>query len=443
MTWLAVLVLVPVALVVLVACLRQPMRFALPLYAGLIPFGKALSFGGSSYGSASSLAGMALTLGLLLHIVSGRPLARRLPLSVALWLVFLGVALATSLWTLNRGETWSGLAVLSSLVLVYALASVVDVDRTVVRRVENGLMVGSVAAVCYGVYQLAVLGGFLSDTPGEVAQTDGRFGNGMLGPNIESVTLLLPLVIALHRACTDPGRRSRLLATVTAVLMLLGILMTGSRTGTLGAGLVVLALLVVSPPRARPVLFGSLAAGAILATVVWVGHPFGLAERTYATATSSSGRVEIWEVGLAACGRYCLGGSGWGTFPDVYAATQALVPGARVLAGDQGSYQPHNLWLLTVIETGFLGMLLFTTGLALAMRDAVRLPMSFRGPAVAGLLALVFGVFFLSSMEFKIFWMVLLLVNLYRNAAAHEAESGRQPPVTIPATLEPVARSGP
>jgi hypothetical protein len=424
MTLWAALVLVPVVLTLAILCVARPLRVGLPLYAALIPFGGALSIGPSRYGSASSLIGLALGVGLVLQLVSGRPAARRVPLTVSVWLLFLGLALVTSVWTLDRPTTWSGLGVLGSLVLVFVLASVSDVDRTVVRRTENGLVLGGVAAVGFGLVQLLLLGGFPADVTDAVG-TEGRFGNGLLGPNIESITLLLPLAITLHRACTEHGARHRALNVVTALLLLFGILMTGSRTGTIGVALVVLALVFVTPGRARLALLGALVVGAALATVVWVYHPLGLAERTFASATSSSGRVDIWRVGFAACGQYCLAGSGWGTFPDVYAATQALVPQAHVLSGPQGSYQPHNLWLLTLIETGILGTILLTVGLLLAFRDALRLPADFRGPAFAGLVGLTFGVVFLSSMEFKIFWMVLLLINLYRNSSAVDTGPAR------------------
>jgi len=424
--WLPLLIASPLVLAGLLMALREPMRVALPVYAALIFFGGAVSVGSSRYGSASSLMGLVLALGLFVRLATGRRSSTRMPPAVPLWLVFLGLAVATGIWTLNRSTTLSGLLVLGSLVLVYVLASLSEVDREIVDRVENGLLFGGVAAVGYGLFQLLVLGGFVSDQPGVGIAPDGRFGNGMLGPNIESVSLLLPLAIALNRMVIRTDLRARVLAGVVAALLLIGIFMTGSRTGTLGVAIVVLALMATGPRRARPGLIAALIVGAAATAFVWVMHPLGLADRTFSSASSSSGRLDIWEVGLQACPQFCWAGSGWGTFPDVYAATQALVPGARVLTGDQGSYQPHNLWLLTVIELGVVGMLLFTLGLLLALREALRLPQEWRGPATAGVVALGFALVLLSSMEFKIFWMVLLLVNLYGNVTHAEAEAARK-----------------
>ena len=412
------------ALALSVACLRQPMRVALPLYAALIPFGERLSLGGSPFTSLGSLVGVLLGLGLLLQLAVGRRTAPRLSPSVPIWLLFLATAAATTLWTLDLAATLSGVAVLASLIVVYVLVALSPADRQVLRRTENGLLAGGVAVVCYGLVQLFVLGGFPNTKTGiPVASTSGRFGNDLLGPDIESITLLLPFLIALNRAFSE--RRGRAWHGLVAALMLLGILMTGSRAGTLAAAVVVLVLAWTAPRQVRRGLLVTFVVGGLLGAVIWVFHPAGIADRTYASATSSSGRTDIWKVGAAACTRYCGPGAGWGTFPDVYAATQATVPGARVLVGPQGSYQAHNLWLLIGVELGAVGLVLFVTGLVVAAAEAARIPRTLRGPPLAALVGLCVGVFFLSSMEFKFFWMVMIIIAMNRNVA--EAEKLESP----------------
>ena len=416
--WALVVVVAPLLVVLVVMCLREPLRVALPIYAALIPFGGLVSVGSSPFASASSLMGLLLGAGLLAQFATGRRFAPRLDASVPVWTAFLGLAAATTLWTVNRGVTVVGLAVLASLVMVFLLVAVSDIDRGIVRRTETSLLVGSAVAVTYGLTQLLFEGG-LADDAGAVEE-GGRFGNGLLGPNILAVALLIPFAIALNRAFNprDPGRP--VVNSLLAGLMLVGVLMTGSRTGTLGAGAVVLAMILAFPRGARRGLAAALVVGALATVLVWTTHPFGIAERTFESATSSSGRLDIWQVGLAACDDYCGIGSGWGTFPDVYAETQATVPGARVLTGDEGSYQPHNLWLLAVVELGVAGLLLLSTGLVVSAYYALKLPRDFRPAAVGCMVGLVVGVFFLSSMEFKMFWLALMLVSLYRNVALAE-----------------------
>lgn len=433
MSWVLVLALAPFLLALAVVCIRDPLGTTLPLYAATIPFGDALSVASSPFASASSLIGLLLGLGLVAQLATSRATTRRLTPPVALWLLFLALALATSLWTIDPGETISDLAVLTSLVLIFLIGAVSAVDGTAIRRTESALIVGGVLVVVYGVLQLTLTGGFGSAPGASVEET--RFGDDMIGPNILAVTLLMPLALALHRAFNPRIAGRPFLYVLTVGVLLAGILMTGSRTGTLGAGLVVVALMVTSPPRARSRLAATLLAGAVVATGVWVYHPFGLATRTFESPTSTSGRFDIWEVGFAACQHYCGWGAGWGTFPRVYTETLASVPAARVLgSSDTGAYEAHNVWLLALIETGFLGALLLTLALGASTLQALRLPARSRAPAVAMMVGLIAGLMFLSSIEFKIFWLVVLLVAMYANAddltrsRPQESPSGRREP---------------
>lgn len=431
MSWLLVLLAAPFVVLLVIACLRDPLRVALPIYAALIPFGGALSVGSSAFASASSLTGVLLGVGLFAQFITSRQFAPRLSALLPIWVLFLGLAVATALWSIDRSTSLSGLSVLSSLVVLFLLVAVSAADRAIVRRTETAVILGSAAAICYGLVQLLFLGGLADDSGATIAE-GGRFGNGLLGPNILAVTLLIPFAITVNRAFNprDPGRP--IPNSLLAGLMLLGVLMTGSRTGVLGAGAVALTMVCVMPRGTRRGLTVSLLVGAAATVFVWTAHPLGLAERTFDSTTSSSGRLDIWEVGLAACSKYCATGAGWGTFPDVYAQTQAAVPGARVLAGQEGSYQPHNLALLAAVETGVAGLLLLLLGLAASAYYAWKLPPEYRPAALGALAGLIVGVFFLSSMEFKMFWLVPTLILLYRNAVLAEQAVAEEGAVRAP-----------
>jgi O-antigen ligase len=217
---------------------------------------------------------------------------------------------------------------------------------------------------------------------------------------------------------THESRRWRVLYLALAALMLLGIVMTGSRGGILAAGVSGIAL-ALSGPTGRGRLLAYSALGLIVAASVFFLHPLGIAERTVAT-TSSSGRTDIWRVGLSACPQFCPVGSGWETFPLVYAQEQASVPDAAVLAGQGGSYQAHNVILLVAIELGLPGLVLLFAVLGLTTADALRLPVHLRGPPLAALLGTLTAAMFLSNLEYKFFWMALTMVALSRNAAQSE-----------------------
>jgi O-antigen ligase len=417
MSLLMLVVLAPIGLLVALLCLQKPLSVALPAFAASIPFGSLLGIGHSRFGTLSSI------LGLLRLMVSRRQPA---PLSgtVFLWLGFLAVAATTSLWSLSASLTANGILEIGSLIVIYALVSMSKVDREVIRRVEQGLIVGGLLAVGYGLVQLTLLGGFPNDVAGVPAGPGGRFGNDLLGPNNNAVAFLLPLCICLQRSVSAPRAATRRLHGLFAFLMFLGIVMTGSRGGLLSAVLCTVVLFAAAP-RGRRMLALYLVTGIVAGLVAFFLHPFGLAQRDVST-TSSSGRTSIWKVGLAACPQYCPLGSGWETFPIVYARTQPTVPGADVLAGSGGSYQPHNVILLVAIELGIPGLLLFFAALGLMVVEAGRLPRSVRGPPLAALLGTYQASLFLSNLGYKFYWMAFLLVALHRSASYLEKSRERE-----------------
>jgi hypothetical protein len=423
---LLVLAAAPFVLAATVVLVARPLTITLPLFAVFLPVGGLVAVGSSRFGSVSSLLGLLLVAGLVAQVVGGRLTDVPMSPTVPLWLLFLGVAGATTLWSLDAGTTAGGFVVLSSLSALYVLVSLSPVDGEVLRRTQNGLLVGGVGVTCYGVVQLLFLG-FPAHAAGTAFETGSRFGNDLLGPDNEAVALLLPLLIALSRSVTRESHRSRVLHLALAAVLLFGIVMTGSRGGLL-ATLVSTVVLAAATPPGRRRLSRYAAIGVLLGAWAFFLHPLGLAERTVQT-TSSSGRTSIWRVGLAACPQYCAFGSGWETFPLVYAKTQSSVPDAQVLVGKGGSYQPHNVILLVAIELGVPGLVLLFSVLGATIADALRLPARLRGPPLAGLVGTLFAAMFLSNLEYKFFWMALIMVSLSRTYAAETPAETADVPV--------------
>jgi hypothetical protein len=415
---------------VVVIMVREPLRLALPVYAALIPFGGILAVGDSKFLSLSSLVGAVLGAGLILFLFRIRHRGFPVSATVPVWLLFLGAAGATVLWSRAPQTTVSSVFILFSLVVIYVLVALCPVDRDILRRVENGLLLGGLACVGYGLFQLVFFGGFPADPP-VPGVTDGRFGNDLLGPNNQAVSLILPLVISLSRSVRAADRSQRLQYTTAAALLLGGVLMTGSRGGLLATGVALLVLVAVTGrDRGKRRLGVYAVVGAAIAAFIFLTHPFGLAERTV-EVDSSSGRTDIWRVGLAACPQYCAFGSGWGTFRDVYADTQASVADARVLVG-AGAYEPHNVWVLVGIELGSLGVVLLAVGLLLSFSEAWRLPTGLRGPPLSGMAATVVAATFLSNLEFKFFWMALMIIALSRNVTDTDDDVDAEPGTVAP-----------
>jgi O-antigen ligase len=414
---LVLLVAAPLVFALLVRGLRDPLRTLLPAYAALVPFGSGLVLPiglPSPYRSVSTLIGLALVLGLLIRLVRGDNSLTRMPAQVPVWLLFLGLAGTSAYWSLNKQVTADGFFVLASLISLFVLLALARPDPIATRRAELALLLGGVVAACYGFTQFIV--GALPTSE----QSGPRFGRDLLGANHTAAALLLPLAIALGRATTSSSRRGRLASIGAALLLLAAILLSGSRGALIAAALTFL-VLMLHGPRRRGLLFGLALVIVLGVGVVLTATPGGVGARQ--TREDSSGRSEIWRVGLASCEAHCLTGSGWGTFSKVYADTQVSVPDAKVLR--RGTfYEPHNIWLLVGIETGLLGLVLVAIGLGLAVRGAIRLPRQVRGPPLAALLGTLLTAVFLSNLEFKYFWMAIAFVTLTGHAQGVPPSAG-------------------
>lgn len=412
LTWLIAVALVPLLVAYVLACLRDPLRYALLPYAVLIPFSSLLAIGSGPFGSLSSLLGLLLGVALLTQLVTTRISSPQLPLVVPVWLTFLALCGLSLFWSVAPRATVDDFALLASQVLLFVALALTRFDEVTLRRFGTALVLGGVLVVVYGLAQLTVLGGL--PTPNGRA---ARFGNDLLGANNQAASLLLPIAIATGRALAGPAR-SRLVHAGAALLLLFGVMMTGSRGGLL-ATFVVLGAVLLFGGAGRATKVSLMAAAAVLLAVVLVVQPGGVGQRQL-KESGSSGRSDIWAVGLYACHRYCLTGAGWGGFPTVYEQELASVPDARVQPRGL-AFQPHNIFLLAVIQAGVLGLLLVVLGLAVALVNALRLPTAGRGPPVAALLGTMVSSFFLSNLEFKFFWAVLAYVAVCGTVEAARA----------------------
>jgi O-antigen ligase len=329
--------------------------------------------------------------------------------AVAFWLLFLGVSGATIFWSINVDDTVVGFLPFVGIVALYIAIRLSPVDRVVLTRTESAILAGASAAAAYGIVQFATSSLPRSQGGG------GRFGRDLLDPNHTATALTLALAIAVYKMA-NPGRRlDRPMGFGVAVLLLVAIMLTGSRGGVLCA----LVVLVVSAALGHHRFVTLLSAGLVAAalTVVILLAPAVVPDRL--ASTDSTGRIDIWKVGVAACMTHCAYGTGWGTFGLVYADTLPSVTNAAVTPSGV-FFEPHNIWILAAVETGILGLLLMTTGLGLVVREAVRIPRAQRGPPMSALVGLLFSGLLLSNLEFKYFWMVLIYVALvYR---VHRAE---------------------
>jgi O-antigen ligase len=432
------LALSPLVIAYVVACFRNPLRYALPPYCVLIPFGSAFKVVPGAFGGASSLLGLLLGTALVTQLVTTRRASARLPLAVPVWLAFLALSGFSLFWSIAPGASFLDFRVLASQVLLVVALVLMRFDERTLRLFATSLMAGGLAVVLYGFAQITLLGGL----PGKrTGPGDGppRFGDDLLGANNEAAALLLPLAIAASRTLSESGRSRWIHGTIT-LLLFVGILMTGSRGGLLGAATVFIVVLWLADARRAFKVTVTLSA-AVLVAVVLIFQPGGLGQRQVDNGTDSSGRTDIWLVGAHSCSQYCFFGAGWGDFPTVYEQELASTPEARVQPRG-ATFEPHSIFLLAVIELGLPGLVLLLVGLGVSLVSAWRLPAAMRAPPLAALLSTMVSSFFLSNMKYKFFWAVIAYVAVCETVAAVSA-ARKKPALLATGRLVPEAQEVP
>jgi len=412
---LAVLAAVPLLAVAVIIGMRAPLRFLLAAYAALVPFGSGISLPvglPSQLETLSTFAGFFTAVAIVARLaVSRRRPARLLPF-VPVWILFLALTGLTVMWSPDQETTTGEFLLLAAVMGLFLIVAVSPVEKLDVLAVELGIVLGGVVIGSYGV--VALLQGGLQETAGGIPRlaTAGGGATGQAGANITAASLLLPLAVAAGRALKASLVSSRITWFLAAAVVATGITLTGSRGGLLAC--VPLVFVVMLNERRRKLAL--MAGVVVLAVIGLVFAALPGQTQSHLSTQSSSGRTDIWRVGLLACEEHCWVGSGWGTFEHVYNETLGLGPGST---GKRLHNKAHNIWVGTAVEAGFLGVILMTLGLIMTAREVLRLPPALRGPPLAGLVGVVFSNGFLSNIDFKYFWLAIIYCTLV--VLAHES----------------------
>jgi O-antigen ligase len=444
------------ALLVIGVGVSRPTQTIIPLYAALVPIGGIFGIPvplPPPFNSLSSLVGATVILSTVLHILlSGRGRIPSLP--VAVWFVFLSWSAMTAFWAQLPTAAVEELRLALPLVLLMAVVGILPSDGNDVGAVRVAIVIGGAVI---GAYALALL------TTGSALPIHGtaqRFSiasdPSQTNPNQLAAALILPLVFSLDLVLWGHGphmrpRKWKLVGAVSALLVGVALIMTGSRGGVIAAMTAFVFILFFTwrwhAEVRRSVIrlvvgvfvmvallgFASFAASTLSPEGRWADlASIDPVQRLTSTEAGSSGRTDIWTTGLAACRRFCALGAGVGNFPTVFTDLFATSGAER----NVGLARPgHNLYVEVAVETGFVGLTLL--GLAFASEwIALRSTGNFAPSLAAALVALLVVDAFESFIWFKYFWLLFIVVRL-AEGASHSSR-----PTSIPPRVRDLSHAG-
>jgi O-antigen ligase len=265
-----------------------------------------------------------------------------------------------------------------------------------------------------------VLGAVISAAIGLLQSGGARLAGGIGDPNDEAALLVAALMLDVGLFATLPrGSAAKPLAVLGGVIMAVGLLDTGSRGGLVALGVALIASFLFGG-RWRGCAAAMLLVVAILTPLyVYVLAPS--AAEQHLSSSSSSGRTDLWTVGLRMWEANPVLGVGAGNFDA--AASHYVQQAGEITRPDviiDVPHVTHNTYLEILDELGVPGFLLFV-GLSLgSMFAAVRATRLYESAGdtsfelmarclVLALVALLTADFFISNEYQHLLWLLMAL----------------------------------
>lgn len=332
---------------------------------------------------------------LLALLVLAIPLLQLVPLPPSMWqalpgreverqaLELVGAGHRWMPWTMTPSRTLASLLAMIPPVVLMIWTSRLDSEGR--QRVLGVIVAGGVASAILGALQLA-------DGEGRFwrlqAETHLTWLTGFqANRNAEADVLLIALLAAA--ACwagmsrTVPGQRRRddglrgwrLGLLLVAPLLLVALVLTGSRGGLLLLPIASIFALSMAWPRGRRIRpaagFGALAlAGAVVLAALQIPAIARVATRY---VQDDVGRAMLWEDTAIAVAKHWPVGSGLGSFQPVFIASEQLQH-----VDTSMPVRAHNDWLEFTLEAGIIGWVALVVAAVLIL---ARLPQLWRAQA--------------------------------------------------------------
>jgi O-antigen ligase len=363
-------------------------------------------------------AGAVLALSWLAQVATrrraGDTLAAHTPHLVAVLIAFLAWSALSAVWAespaaATRSTFRFGLDALLIPIVFWAIRG-----RKHVLWIFGIFVLGALLSVLWGLSHGAVSGAAAADV------REGR----LAGANVEANQLATLLVVCMvfASALAVVLRRAplaRLLAALAAMAAMAAFFGTFSRAGMVSLAVVLLAGCVYAG-RSRPA-FIALVIGAVLVGSLFLQDTTSGAVKRL-TSTNTSGRSDIWKVGLRMVAANPVVGVGSGNYTIAEPHYYLIAPGA-IKRGEfivDRPYVAHNIYLHVLAEMGVVGLALFLSVIVLSIRAAVQAVRLFRrtgersleilGRALVIVIAgILVADFFASDQYSKQLWLLLAM----------------------------------
>jgi O-antigen ligase len=402
------------------AAFRWPLEALFGLFVLLVPFDNVLNTG--SFGTLTKLLGVVAGACLLFWVVRRRrvTLASESVRILGLLLVWM---LASCLWAVDQKAALQIMPTYAGLMLLYAVLTMVPVSTSQFRMLLALVVAGGLCAAAYGAHLF-----YHDPSFAQQALTMRRLviqvGDYHIDPNHFSDALLFPVAILAMWALRARQLIARLACVGGLALMVVAILLSGSREGLTALLVIAAYYLWRSRYRLRLAIgiIGVLLVAATVQTSVFA---------RFATAleTGGSGRTSIWAVAIEAAKHRFLQGYGIGNFTDAFNLFYLGVHQPYPYGWDSPA---HNLILHYLVELGIVGIALIAWFFVAQFRSLRNIGRDddlydYRIVMEAVLLAVLVVSMTIDLFQYKYAWVVFAMVALLRNLAKGQQSAAMRP----------------
>lgn len=387
---------------VLYFCAIKPFIFPFGLYLLLLPLDQILFLSDTPGGTTiTKLLGL---LSIVIFPLKGLYEKKIIvPRSEILWFfLFILYGSVSYLWALDQNLTMSILPTAIGLFILYIIMSSYKISEDEFNICCWSIIIGGIISTIYEIYSLK--SPFYNSTKrATIALKDST-----ADPNTYAFSLLLPLSISLAYILKERKKRKKIFLIIFHILLLFGIVITGSR-GTMIGALIVYSFFFLSIRKK----FMMLVIAIMFCTIILSIVPSGIIDRWDDVLESGgSGRSQIWSTSIKILKQFWLVGAGLNNFMIAYKEFGQFNPFSS--GAGRGS---HNIYIGTFVELGFIGLTLLLISFIIHYRSItsqfsfdyrqIMLRASFWGILTSSL--------FLDTIWTKPFWLLWILMLMYKN----------------------------
>ncbi len=405
-SWLVLIPCAALPLAIFVA-FRAPLIFPFGVYLFLLPFDSLLTV--SSGATLTRLIAIATGVALIFRALLLRT-ARQPPKAWLAWFAFMLFVGISFLWT---ADLPTGQLVFQQSVQLFLMMTILALYPATEFEFKGVLVISVLSGLTAALYGIHL---FLS---GSVNMFENRLvlatsSGAVLDPNYFATSFVLPIAIAFAGTFYVRNFFLRLLCAASSLIMMCGILVSGSRGAFVAIGVMFVYFVIRSKNRLQ---VGGVVAAAIGCSAffpsVWTRF-----FKDPSAAGSGSGRTYIWQTGLHSFAQHWLLGGGVGSFQTLYDAS--LLSNFQPVF--QGWSRPsHSIVVGTLTEYGVVGLALVLAAWFFTFRATNTIPVDSRFYGIrlaseAALIGLFSQAFFIDTLLIKYYWLAyaipLMLFNI-------------------------------